>query len=394
MPKTRATKGIYRRGKIYWITYQGLDGKQHFETSRSTLKADAEYLLACRRKEVAEGTPPAAPSRKRYNTTFEELAKRYLEFCSPQRDIKGKSVRVRQLVKEFGGVKLAAFNLAMVEAFQGKKLAEARPARKRGGDPREPMKPASVNRLLSTMKNMFTKAEQWGLVPEQTLKAVRRVKLSKESPGRLRFLTGEETRRLIKACGKSIRGMVVFALNTGCRRGEILGLKWENVDLKHGFIHVEKTKNGESRDIPINAELRETLRGIVRRLDSPYVFVKPEVTKRVLDIKKKPGPKTRQEEIKKKPAVDTRYRDIRTAFTTACRRAGIKDFRFHDLRHTFASHLVMAGVDLTTVSRLMGHKSLAMTLRYSHLAPDHLQRAVDALNYQDTEAESASQTAT
>lgn len=381
MPRTRTTKGIYRRGKIYWITYQGLDGKQHFESSRSSLKADAEYLLACRRKEIAEGTPPAAPIRKRYSTTFEELAKRYLEFCAPQRDFKSKEGRVKQLVREFGNVKLVSFNLAMVEAYQGRKLAEARPPRKKGGEPREPMKPASVNRLLATLKNMFTKAEQWGLVPEQTLKAVRRVKLPKESPGRLRFLTGEESRCLIKACGKGLREIVIFALNTGCRREEILGLKWEHVDLKHGFIHIEKTKNGESRDIPINAELRETLKGIVRRLDSPYVFVKPKIVKQLRDIKGKGKAEKPEQETKKKTASDTRYKDIRTPFATACRKAGIRDFRFHDLRHTFASHLVMAGVDLTTVSRLMGHKTLAMTLRYSHLAPDHLQRAVDALNY-------------
>lgn len=394
MPKTRTTKGIYRRGKIYWITYQGLDGKQIFESSRSTLKADAEYLLACRRKEVVEGTLLTVSGSKRYNTTFAELAKRYLEFCAPQRDFKSKEGRVKQLVEEFGAVKLAAFNLAIVEAYQGKKLAEPRPARKEGGEQREPMKPASVNRLLATLKNMFTKAEQWGLAPEQTLKAVRRVKLSKENSGRLRFLTGGESRCLIKACGKNLRGIVIFALNTGCRREEILGLKWENVDLKHGFVHIQQTKNGESRDIPINAELRKTLRGLIRRLDSPFVFLKPEPEKLLQEITAKPKSEAAQGENKRKSESETRYHDIRTAFTTACRKAGITDFRFHDLRHTFASHLVMAGVDLTTVSRLMGHKTLAMTLRYAHLAPDHLHRAVDTLNYQATDKENPVKIAT
>jgi integrase len=361
MPKTRATKGIYRRGKTYWITYKGLDGVQKFESARSTLKADAEYLLACRRKEVAEGTPPAVPTRKQYSTTFADLAKRYLEFCAAQRDIKSKAGRVNQLVKEFGNVKLVSFTLATVEGYQGKKLAEPRPARKLNGVARLPMASASVNRLLATLKNMFTKAEQWGLVPEQTLKTVRRVKLARETAGRLRFLTGDEARRLIDSCGPGLRGIVSFALHTGCRREEILSLKWEDVDLKHGFIHLPKTKNGEGRDIPINAELKETLRRIVRRLDSPFVFLNPET--------------------------GNRYRDIKRSFATACRKTGIRDFRFHDLRHTFASHLVMAGVDITTVSRLMGHKSLTMTLRYSHLAPDHLQRAVDFLNYQTTAPE-------
>ncbi len=99
--------------------------------------------------------------------------------------------------------------------------------------------------------------------------------------------------------------------------------------------------------------LRDTLQGITRHIDTPYVFF--NVTGKPLG-------------------------DVKRSFDAALRRAGIRDFRFHDLRHTFASHLVMAGVDLTTTSRLLGHKSLTMTLRYSHLAPDHMARAMDTLD--------------
>jgi integrase len=131
--------------------------------------------------------------------------------------------------------------------------------------------------------------------------------------------------------------------------------------MKHGFINLTKTKNGERRQIPINDTLRAMLKGLVRRLDVPWVF--SEV------VKMKDG----TEKVK-------RFGDIKRSFATACKRAGINDFVFHSLRHTFASHLVMAGVDLTTVSRLLGHKSLTMTLRYSHLAPNHLVSAVNVLN--------------
>ncbi len=138
------------------------------------------------------------------------------------------------------------------------------------------------------------------------------------------------------------------------RKGEILSLRWDNADLKHGFILLDVTKNGERREIPVNDTLRKTLYGITRRIDIQHVFYDPVIGKP--------------------------YKDVKHSFHSACNRSGIKDFHFHDLRHTFASHLVMAGVDITTVKELLGHKTLAMTLRYSHLAPAHKVKAMDILD--------------
>ena len=155
---------------------------------------------------------------------------------------------------------------------------------------------------------------------------------------------------------------MVTAMNSGMRKGEILSLRWENVDLKHGFILLDRTKNGERREIPINRTLCGKLwktyskgaKTRPRRLDVPWVFYDPRHLKP--------------------------YQDIKRSFYTALKKAGIRDFVFHDLRHTFASHLVMAGVDLTTVKELLGHKTLTMTLRYAHLAPSHKVKAVDLLD--------------
>ncbi len=144
------------------------------------------------------------------------------------------------------------------------------------------------------------------------------------------------------------------ALNTGMRKSEILNLEWDNVDLKHGFILLDKTRNWDRREIPINETLRSTLDSLMRRLDVPYVFYDPDT--------------------------GSPYCDVRRSFHTALRRFKIRDFRFHDLRHTFASHLVIAGVDLTTVKELLGHKTFTMTLRYSHLAPSHKVKALDMLD--------------
>jgi integrase len=201
---------------------------------------------------------------------------------------------------------------------------------------------------------MFTKAEEWSMVRQETLEKVRKVKMLVENNQRLRFLSVEECQELINACDEHLRPIVTIVLNTGMRKGEILLLKWDNVDLKHGFILLEVTKNGERREIPINETVREALLSLRRRLDVPYVFYDATTGKP--------------------------YKDIKKSFKSACRRAAIKDFRFHDLRHSFSSHLVMSGVDLTTVKELLGHKDIKMTLRYAHLAPSHKVKAVDILD--------------
>jgi len=188
------------------------------------------------------------------------------------------------------------------------------------------------------------------MVEEDILKKIRRVKLDPENNRRVRFLSKEESHELINACLPHLRPVVVTALNTGMRKEEILSLRWDdNIDMRHGFIRLLDTKNNERRDLPMNAAVKEVFGKIVRRVDVPWVFYDSKTGKR--------------------------YGDMKRSFYSACRRAGIKDFRFHDLR----PQLVMAGVDITTVKDLMGHKTLSMTLRYAHLAASHKENAVDRL---------------
>ncbi len=333
-------KGTYKRGRIWWITYQGLDGKQKFESSTSSLKADAQYLLACRRKEIAEGKEPLI--RKIPNYTFKELSDEYIKWAERQRGFRQKANFIKQLLNVVGLIQLKFFNAKILEQYQTGRIQKGN-------------KPATANRHIATLKHMFTKAVEWDMVDEETLRRVRRVKLLEENNSRLRYLTKEECIQLINSCDSHLKPVMITALNTGCRKSEILNLKWdEHIDLTHGFILLNKTKSGDRREIPINKTLRVTLQSITRRLDMPYVFYNPDTAKP--------------------------YKDLKKSFKTACRRAKIKDFLFHDSRHTFASHLVMAGVDLITVKELMGHKSLSMTLRYAHLAPGHKVKAVDTLD--------------
>jgi integrase len=200
---------------------------------------------------------------------------------------------------------------------------------------------------------MFTKAVEWEMISDQVREKVKRVRLLQENNRRLKYLSKEEMDTLIQACDKHLKPIVITALDTGMRKDEILSLKWEQVDLKRGFILLDVTKNGERREIPINSVVREALTALPRHILSPYVFWQGEN--------------------------GTRYLDVKKSFHSARTKAKLGDFHFHDLRHTFASNLIMEGADLMTVKDLLGHKTLSMTLRYAHLAPSHKVKAVQLL---------------
>ena len=345
-------KGIYKRGKVYWIRFAGLDGKIVYESSGSEKFREAETLLIKRKQAIKEGKQPEVKRIK--NHSFNELVNEYEKWAVRQRSFNSKSYLIKQLKKSFGNLPLRRFTTMLVEQYQTERLQKSnRP--KKNGKPDTGNKPATVNRLIATLSHMFTKAADWNMVEEETLKRIRKVKLLPENNRRLRYLSKEECKELVNSSESHLKPIITTALNTGMRKGEILNLKWdENVDLKHGFILLGITKNFSRREVPINHTLRSTLQAITRRLDIPYVF-----------YDQKTG----------KP-----YKDVKRSFKTAVRRAKIHDFKFHDTRHTFASHLAMAGVDLITIKELLGHKTLTMTLRYAHLAPSHKVKAVDVLD--------------
>jgi integrase len=362
MPRKRKRKnkhkGIYQRkeGGIYWIRYAGLDGKIKYESTGSTKFEDAQDLLLKRKYAIKDGKQPEL--KKIANYTFNELVGKYQDWINGrQRSAKIKAYIINSsgsglqkkhrksipLIEAFGSLPLRRFNTVLVEQLQTDLM-------NRG------LKNSSCNKVLNILKAMFTKAVEWDMVESEVLKRVRKVKLLRDDSKRLRYLSKEECQNLVNACDPHLKPIVITALNTGMRKGEILNLKWDNVDLKHGFILLDVTKNGERREIPINRTLEAAFlnKSIIRRLDVPYVFYDP---------------------VTGKP-----YQDITHSFKSACRRAKILDLHPHDLRHTFASQLIMASVDITTVKELLGHKDIKMTLRYAHLAPSHKVKAVDILD--------------
>ncbi len=325
---------IYQRGDNWYIdfTFKG----QRIRESIGPSRKDAEKVIAKRKTEIIENK--YLDIRKESDPIkFYDFVKEYLQWVKTNKKPSSydrELSMMRQLNKEFETKSIQEITAWGIEKWKAKK--------------KEEVKPATVNRELALLKHMYTKAIEWGKVKENPTK---KVKLLKGEVKRVRYLMPEEIQNLLSNCSDYLWPIVTVALHTGMRKGELLGLQWDQVDFERGIITLLDTKNGERKDIPMNGTVKALLSEMERT--GPFVFG---------------GQKKR----------DTLH--VYRSFKEAVKKSGIEDFRYHDLRHCFASHLVMQGVDLNTVRELMGHKGLAMTLRYSHLAPGYKSKAVNVLD--------------
>ena len=348
-------KGIYKRGETWWVSYADLTGKIVRKSTGTNNYKEAELMLHTEKKSVREGK--LSDTVKIANHTFAELADKYKAWVTGrQASAKVKGYIIDHLVKRFGPLPLRRFNTVLVEQLQTDLMAKGFKEKSEKG-----MVAGGYNKVLGVLRHMFSKAVEWEMVESETLKRIRKVKLSKEDK-RLRFLSLEEAIGLISVCDDHLKPIVMCALNSGMRKGEIFKLTWDEVDLAHGFVLLSKTKNGERREIPINDSLKTVFQRLPRR------FVERDRQKELVSY------------VFHDPTTLKPYTDLKRSFAPALKTAGITDFHFHDLRHTFASQLVMAGVDLVAVKELLGHKDIKLTLRYAHLAPAHKRKAVNVLD--------------
>lgn len=218
--------------------------------------------------------------------------------------------------------------------------------------------PATVNRYLAALSHALTIAtNDWGWMEDSPM---RKVSKPKEPRGRVRFLSDDERKALLTACRESgsdyLYPVVVLAIATGMRQGEILDLTWADVNLDKQYLILHETKNGERRRVPLtglaHAEINKLSK--VRQIDTNLLF--PHAT------------------LKDRPF------DLRTPWEAALTKAEIKDFRFHDLRHSTASYLAMNGASLAEIAEVLGHKTLQMVKRYAHLSEAHTSKVVAAMN--------------
>ena len=343
---------VYRDKKDgYWYMDYYFERERVREKVGSS-KRLAEIALSKRKVEIAEGR--FLNKKKMEKIKFEDFAQTFLQLHSELNKKPSSAERDKSLIANlntcFAGKYLYTITSMQVEKYKAGRLKK--------------VAPATVNRELACLKCMFNKAIEWGKVEDNP---TRKVKKLRENNKRLRYLEKEEIKKLLDNCVPHLKPVVITALNTGMRKGELLNLKWSDIDFRQGLITLLYTKNNERREIPLNQVTKNALIKVRKHPDGPYVFCKKD---------------------------GRPYGNLKTGFKTALRKAGIEDFRFHDLRHTFASWLIMLGIDLRTVQELMGHKCIEMTLRYAHLSPNHKKRAIDVLGKNmDSHMDSKPQTA-
>lgn len=338
------------------------DGKIHYQVKvrlRGHPQQTATFARLTDAKKWGTQTEAAIRERRHFKTveaqkhTVRDLCERYITDVLPTKP-KSQSKQTAQLkwwAEQIGDYSLADCTPALIAQTRDK-LAGA-PTR-RGPT----TKPATVVRYLAALSHAFSIAvKEWGWIEDNP---VRKVTKPREPRGRVRFLSDDERDRLLTACREStsrlLYPVVVLALSSGMRAREITGLTWARVDLQQRRILLEDTKNDERRVVPIVGHALELLRehGKVRRLDTDLVF---------------PGPRKPQQPV-----------ELRQAFLSALEKAGIEDFRFHDLRHSAASYLAMNGASLAEIAEVLGHKTLQMVKRYAHLSEAHTAGVVERMN--------------
>lgn len=341
---------LFKRGAKWGISYVDPHGQQ-VRKMVSPYKESAERILKKVEMDIIEGK--YLDIKKNDKVFFEDFAWEYIKM-HVRVNLKGKRNQeyiIKRLITVFKGRRLDQINPLMIRQYVAKRL--------------EGVRPATVNRWLQTIKSMFSRAIEWGMFHGANPAAG--IKNVPQNNSRCRWLTEAEQDRLLACCTEKLtRVVVLVALKTGMRWGEIISLKWKQtpysnyVDFEKNVIviHESMTKTQRSRHIPLISVVRWTLEAMERVPGNDNIFLNPKTAKP--------------------------FGSFKRSFHASLKRAGIVDFRFHDLRHTFASQLVRNGVDLYTVQRILGHTTPQMTQRYAHLGEDQMRAAIQKIDIQPT----------
>ena len=340
--KVKDRDGVFTRKDRpgFWASWTDASGKRRKRKLEAHTLQQARSLLAAEKARVEKTVtlgyvPPSAESLEAVSTRYLRHQKARL---TPAAYTREEGILDAHLKPYFGEkTKLAAIRRADVQSY----------VTHRGGE----VSPASITKELNVLKHLLSLAVEWELIPANPAHGV---KSPKVAPGRVRYLQPGELRSVLKACPEWLRPIAGLAVATGMRRGEILGLRWLDLDLNGGRILLPQTKNGEGRIVYLNTLAQQALGAGAREEAKP--------TDRIFD----------SEQVSPE--------NVSLAFLRACRSVNISDFRFHDLRHTAASWMRMNGADIHTVALILGHKDLRMAARYQHLSPAFLSDAVKLLD--------------
>ncbi|MBF0455564.1 MAG: site-specific integrase [Magnetococcales bacterium] len=338
-----------KEGKVSYRVQVRLKG---FPVQRATFerKTDAKKWATQTEAAIREGRHFKTTEAKRH--TLADMVDRYIQEVLPSKPKSSYNYTIflNWWKNELGDRVLADITPPLISEYRDKLASGVT----QYGKPRGP---ATVNRYLGALSTAFTTAtNEWQWLDDSPM---RKVAKQKEPRGRVRYLDEEERSRLLKACRVSwtpfLLPVVLVALSSGCRKTEIMNLRWGDVDIEKGRITLLETKNGEIRVVPLVGPAQEEMKRLskVRRIDSDFCFPRTDG---------------------KKPL------DIRKAWEAAIKLAEVENFHFHDLRHSCASYLAMSGASLAEIAEVLGHKTLSMVRRYAHLSEAHTAGVVERMN--------------
>ncbi len=333
---------MYKRGRTWW-THIKFNGKNIQRSLGTTDKKLARAIESEIRIEIIEGNYFNKPAGEK--KTVRDMMERFLKEHGPK-----VSINTQNAYKAYLTQLLPFFGELILTAVTQKTIAEYKVLRYGEG-----VKPATINRELAMLSKAFSLAvNDWAWLCENP---VSKVAKENEDNERGRWLSQDEEEKLLACSPEWLKDIIIFDLNTGLRQDELLSLEWSRTDLFRKTIIIQKTKNKKPKTVPLNQKALNVLmnKSNVRSIQNDLVFFNDNGCK-----------------------IDRFY--LAREFNKALKKAGITDFKFHDLRHTFATCLAQKGVDLYKISKLLGHRNITMTQRYAHHCPESLKESVAILD--------------
>jgi integrase len=334
--------GLYLRGKSWYLDCR-INGTRYVENlGKGISRTVAKELASIKRAAILKGE--AGIRRKKADMSFEKAAEEFL-ICatadSKPRTLKSYQQCLHHLQKSFAGKRLSQICSLDVERHKRKRIEEGARVR--------------PNREIAVLRRLFNRCKAWGVFEGENPTAP--VEFLKEPKQRLRYLEIDEEIRLLEVAQEPLRSLIILGVNTGLRiRSEALSLRWIDVDFRRNLLTVQAAyaKNGHSRAIILNSRALEALETLKASRMGEFVFCKPN---------------------------GIPYKEMGKPFAKACQKAGLAGtgVTLHTLRHTFASRLAMADVDIRTIQELGGWSTLSMVQRYAHLSPRHKRQEIERI---------------
>ncbi len=338
----RCGDGLYLRGKTWYLDCR-INGTRYVENlGKGISRTVAKELGSIKRAAILKGE--AGIGKKKADVSFEKAVEEFVHWAvanKKPRTVESYKQCLHHLQKSFGGKRLSQICSLDVERHKRKRIEEGAKVR--------------PNRELDVLGNLFNRCTEWGLFEGKNPTAT--VQKLKEPKQRLRYLEIEEEVRLLEAASEPLRSLIILGINTGLRiRSEALSLQWVDVDFRRNMLTVQAAyaKNNQTRNVGLNSRALEASKNLRTQSSGEFVICKPN---------------------------GQPYKDMGKPFTKACEKAGLAGtgVTLHTLRHTFASRLAMADVDLRTIQDLGGWSSLSMVQRYAHLSSRHKEQAIERI---------------